>query len=62
MLLAKQQLQAVRSPADATASSPAASGTPAQQSQSMQRKAGDDVQKALEQGMRRNAAEADTRP
>ena len=57
-MLAKKQLQAVQVPADSAASMPALSGTPAQQSQQLQRKVADDIGKALEQGMRRNESEA----
>ena len=58
-LLAKKQLQAVQLPAvDGAASTAAVSGTPAQQSQQLQRQVSDDVKKALEQGMRRNEAES----
>ena len=57
-MLAKKQLQAVQPMAGGAASVPAVSGTPAQQSQQLQRQASDDVKKALEQGMRRNEAES----
>ena len=57
-LLAKKQLQAVQVPVGGAASVPAVSGTPAQQSQQLQRKVADDIGKALEQGMRRNESEA----
>ena len=63
-LLAKQQLHALQpsvSTPDA-ASAPALSGTPAQQSQQLQRQVKGDIDKALQQGMQRNAdAEAESK-
>ncbi len=56
-MLAKKQLQAVQPLASGAASVPAPSGTPAQQSRQLQRQVGDDVNKALEQGARRNEDE-----
>ena len=63
-LLAKQQLHALQPsvPAPDAASAPALSGTPAQQSQQLQRQVKEDIDKALQQGMQRNAdAEADSK-
>ena len=54
----KSRCQAVQVPVGGAASVPAVSGTPAQQSQQLQRKVADDIGKALEQGMRRNESEA----
>ncbi|MDH3460026.1 MAG: hypothetical protein OEM00_03420 [Burkholderiaceae bacterium] len=54
--LAKKQLQAVSVPVEPSgtaASAPPPSGTPAQQSQQLQRRVADDVSKALEQGASR---------
>jgi hypothetical protein len=61
-MLAKKQLQAVQVPVDATdagASAPPLSGTPAQQSEQLQRKIVDDIGKAFEQGARRNESESE---
>jgi len=41
-------------PAERIASAPVLTGTPAQQSQQLQRKVTDDINKALQQGMQRN--------
>jgi len=55
-MLAKRQLQAVQLsvPAERIASAPVLTGTPAQQSQQLQRQVTDDINKALQQGMQRN--------
>ena len=55
--LAKRQLQAVRVPVDSAASATTLDGTPAQQSQQLQRKVADDVAKALQQGVQRSEAD-----
>lgn len=56
-MLAKNELQATRVivPTDGAASAAVLSGTPAQQSQQLQRQVTDDINKALQQGMQRNA-------
>ncbi len=56
-MLAKHELQAARVivAADGAASAPLLSGAPAQQSQQLQRQVSDDINKALQQGMQRNA-------
>lgn len=57
-LLAKRELQAARVivPAvDGAASAVELSGTPAQQSKQLQRQVTDDINKALQQGMQRDA-------
>lgn len=56
--LAKSQLQASRSTSGVAASAPALGGTPAQQSQQLQRQVRDDVTKALGQGMSRSETES----
>lgn len=56
-VLAKHELQATRMivPADGAASATVLSGTPAQQSRQLQRQVTDDINKALQQGMQRDA-------
>jgi len=51
--LAKRQLQAVQVPVDGAASQVTLTGTPAQQSQQLQKKVADDIGKALQQGAQR---------
>lgn len=62
-LLAKREMQAVRVvvPAEGAASAVQLGGTPAQQSRQLQREVADDINKALQQGMQRNA-DADAKP
>lgn len=56
-MLAKQQLHALRTgvPEPEAASAPVLTGTPAQQSQQLQRQVTQDINKALQQGMQRDA-------
>ncbi len=56
-MLARHELQTARVivPADGAASETVLSGTPAQQSKQVQRQVTDDINKALQQGMQRNA-------
>lgn len=56
-MLAKRELQAARVivPVDGAASATVLAGTPAQQSRQLQRQVTDDINKALQQGMQRNA-------
>ena len=56
--LAKRQLQAVRVPVPTgeAASAPVLSGTPAQQSQQLQRKVADDVNRLMQQAPARTEA------
>ena len=54
--LAKRQLQAVHVPAESGASAFTLSGTPAQQSQQLQRKVADDVNRLMQQAPARTEA------